>query len=292
MKRVFIVMFCILTYKAYARDCFVKPTIPVFEAVAAVEKVRLEQPKVKIGLCAMATGSYNRFIEPLYESVKRYFFTHHDIYEVWLFIFSDGPVPCYDHVVRLYQKKLGWPYDTMMRFHTYYANRSVLAAMDYLYFCDVDMYFTDYVGPEILSDHVATRHPGFCGQRKDDYEKDSCSAAYVAPGQGNYYFAGGFYGGKRDRILSALVCCARQVDDDLAHGIIAEWHDESHWNKYCADNPPTLVLGPEYCCDEVLWYEGQPHVKKKLVNVVKDHKIFQGEGTRQQYEGFLLTDGL
>ena len=36
------------------------------------------------------------------------------------------------------------------------------------------------------------------------------------------------------------------VDKDLENNIIAVWHDESHLNKYCYDNPPELVLDSRY----------------------------------------------
>jgi hypothetical protein len=51
---------------------------------------------------------------------------------------------------------------------------------------------------------------------------------------------------------------AKQIHDALVSpghhelafkiGIVARWHDESHWNRYLIDHPPSLVLSPSYCC--------------------------------------------
>ena len=37
------------------------------------------------------------------------------------------------------------------------------------------------------------------------------------------------------------------IDADAAAGIVPRWHDESAWNRYLIDHPPTLTLGCDYC---------------------------------------------
>jgi hypothetical protein len=40
------------------------------------------------------------------------------------------------------------------------------------------------------------------------------------------------------------------IQDDLARGVIAVWHDESHLNRYFYDNPPALVLDHPFAVAE------------------------------------------
>ena len=38
-----------------------------------------------------------------------------------------------------------------------------------------------------------------------------------------------------------------RIDVDDKNGVMAVWHDESHWNRQLKQFPPTLVLDPRYC---------------------------------------------
>ena|SRR3972149_2369057 len=203
----------------------------------------------KIGLLVMATGKYISFVEPLIVSAEKYFCKNHD---VTYFIFTDSNLASTDRVMYLYQPRLGWPFDTMMRFHVYDRHRDLLAGQDYLFACDADMLFVAEVGEEILSQRVATLHPGFL-DKEGSYETDPISTAYVSPKEGKYYFAGGFYGGTAEEVLKAVRINAEHVDEDLKKGYIAVWHDESHWNRYCIDHQPTLILSPSYCYPETVY---------------------------------------
>jgi histo-blood group ABO system transferase len=61
------------------------------------------------------------------------------------------------------------------------------------------------------------------------------------------------------------------IDEDLEKGIIAVWHDESHWNRYCIDNTPTTILSPSYCYPEG-W---NANYERKLLALDKDHATFR-----------------
>ncbi len=229
-----------------------------------------EQGKYKVGLLIMATGKYTGFLEKLCASADKYFLLNH---ERTYFIFTDGQVPKSDHIVRIEQKRLGWPFDTMMRFKVYYAAAAAFEDMDYLFATDADMLFVDPVGDEILGERVATHHPGFClpEQRRDDYDRNELSCAFVPQGHGAHYFCGGFYGGTKDEFLKMARTCNERIEQDLARNIIAKWHDESHLNRYFIDNPPTVILSPSYCYPE---YWNLPFMPKVLA-LSKNHKEFQ-----------------
>jgi histo-blood group ABO system transferase len=253
----------------------------------------------KIGLLVMATGKYVQFIPPLVASAEKHFCNGH---EITYFIFTDGVVPpvyrelspmyhclpsaacnfssksddisptcdVVKNVVTIYQQRLGWPYDTMNRYHAYAASSELLETQDYLFACDADMLFVGPMGDEILGERVATLHPGFYNKARRDYSYDTnprCTA-YIGPKEGEHYFAGGFYGGSSAEMLKIFATNIANIDKDLENGIIAVWHDESHWNRYCIDNPPTVILDPSYCYPES-WH--LPGYSKRLLALDKNH---------------------
>lgn len=224
------------------------------------------EPK-NVGLLIVATGKYIDFVYPLIQSARNHFCQNH---HVTYFVFTDQEMETAEDVVPIYQCRLGWPYDTMMRYQVYFANWERLKGMDYLFACDADMLFEGEVGDEILGKRVATLHPGFLGKR-GSYETNRRSKAYVSRKEGSYYFAGGFYGGDKESFFHILKTNIDRIEDDLRRGIIAVWHDESHWNRYCIDFPPTVILSPAYCFAEGY---NLPY-PKKLVTLEKNHAEYR-----------------
>ncbi len=176
-------------------------------------------------------------------------------------------IPDADNIVQIFQKRIGWPYDTLKRYHVYYNNRNLFENQDYLFACDADMLFVDEVGDEIFGERVATQHPGFVG-RRGSYETNPQSTACIKDFEGEQYFAGGFYGGSTEEMIKIFETNINNIEDDLERGLIAVWHDESHWNRYCVDNPPTVILNPSYCYSENL---SIPY-EKRLVALDKNHE--------------------
>jgi histo-blood group ABO system transferase len=125
------------------------------------------------------------------------------------------------------------------------------------------------VGEEILEDLVGTIHPGFHDKprQKFTYERRRESKAWIPPEEGISYFCGAFQGGRRERYLDAAREMAGWIDADAMNGVTAVWHDESHWNRYLVDCPPSLVLSPSYC-----WYpDGRSkEFEGKIAVVLKD----------------------
>lgn len=226
-----------------------------------------------IALCIVATGKYIKFVDPLITSARKYFCTDH---KVSYFIFTDGTLDEQSDIVRIEQKRLGWPYDTLMRITMYDKHAELFEGMDYIFALDADMLFVDTVGDEILSDLVATQHPGYLG-RRGTYERRKISTACVASNEGSQYFAGGFNGGSREAFLKMAHAVTENIQTDLAKNIIAIWHDESHINRYFIDNPPTKILSPSYCYPEdPVATQGRalPH-PKKIIALVKAHGQLQ-----------------
>ena len=222
-----------------------------------------------IGLVVIATNKYIKFVGPLWESAKKHFMagTPHQIH---MFVFTNSPaVP--EGTTLIHHEHAPWPAPTLMRYHAFVKAKDVLSKMDYLYYCDADMRFEGTVGEEVLGELVATRHPGFWDKPRSffeqSYERRPASDAYMPPGYGKAYYAGGFNGGRAGRFLEMAEQIRGWIDSDLAKGIIAVWHDESHMNKYMAGNTPTVELTPAYCYQEELSLP----FPRKLVALKKNH---------------------
>jgi hypothetical protein len=80
------------------------------------------------------------------------------------------------------------------------------------------------------------------------WETRKQSSAYVRRSNRQQYVCGGFWLGMRNEFLSLVTNCAEQVEYDDAREMIAVWHDESHLNRWAAENMFTL-LTPAYCYD-------------------------------------------
>jgi histo-blood group ABO system transferase len=134
-----------------------------------------------------------------------------------------------------------------MRYHTMLTERNLLETYEQIFYVDADMLFVAPVGSITSYGVVATLHPGFVGHR-GSVETRPESWAYAC---GNTaYYCGGFQGGETRAYLKAATEMAEGVDQDTKKGITAVWHDESHWNRYLRDYPPSKVLSPSYCYPE------------------------------------------
>jgi len=143
------------------------------------------------------------------------------------------------------------------------------------------MLFVDFITDEILSDRVATIHPGYYNWKKHKqplpFETNKSSTAYIDPEKAKYYFCGGFYGGKTSEMLKLFEMNMKNIYKDLENNYIAVWHDESHTNKYFNDNTPTKILTPDYCFPEdakkahlISSYDEIFKLKPKLIALSKD----------------------
>jgi len=244
---------------------------------------------LKIGLCIMATGKYITFVRTLLDSAQHYFCPQH---QRTYFIFTDAmfssgkerhdlalllEAPYHGNIVIVEQKRLGWPYDTLMRFAVYHDHSFLFEDMDYVFATDADMLFVGVEGDEILSDRVATQHPGFIKNKPlwgdiAPYDRNPLSTAYIPYDSGEYYFAGGFYGGITAEFNKMSAIITRNIMTDLEHhNYIAVWHDESHLNRYFIDNKPTIMLDRSYCYPENGQQKGYPDCLPKLLALDKNH---------------------
>lgn len=205
---------------------------------------------MKIGILYICTGKYSIFWKSFYESAEKYFLTNHKkIY----YVFTDAKKIEYQtkaNIVKIYQKKLAWPFSTMSRFKYFIESKDLFKNSDYLIFCNANLLFVDKVDNEMLpleEDYVALLQPSYWNKPRNEfpYETNPQSLAYIPANMGKHYFMGSLNGGKTFAFLKMCEVLDHNINEDLKKGIIAVWHDESHLNSYLMDKKVKL-LNPSY----------------------------------------------
>ncbi|XP_056393949.1 histo-blood group ABO system transferase-like [Hyla sarda] len=231
-----------------------------------------------IGLTTFAMKKYIVFLKTFIETAEKFFMVGH---KVNYYVFTDriNEVPQFtlgngrQLMILLLPAYKRWQDVSMRRMEIIrdYSQQRFIHEVDHLVCVDVDMKFTDDVGMEIIGDLVGTLHPGFFKSSREEYpyERRALSEAYIPYHEGDYYYAGGNFGGKVQEVIKLTNHCHHAVLADKANNIEARWHDESYINKYFLHHKPTKVLSPEYIW---LYYYGDPPIvqKKRFVEVPKN----------------------
>lgn len=231
---------------------------------------------MRIAVLYICTGQYTIFWPEFYASCEEYFFLGH---RKEYFVFTDGIIePAQaENVHRIDQKRMGWPYDTLMRFNLFECRARELEGYDLIFFCNANVEFVRPVGEEILPlDHrsiITVQHPGYVDgdPQRFPFEQDPRSRAYIEPGQGKVYVCGGFNGGYATAYLQMIRSLNKNIQFDLQEGIIARWHDESHINRYIIEHSHH-VLPVSYCYPQ---YEALADVE--MVRI-RDKTYYGGSG--------------
>lgn len=63
------------------------------------------------------------------------------------------------------------------------------------------------------------------------YERRPASRAYLALGQGDFYYCGGAFGGLLQEVHLLAKTCRQNFEADAQEGIEAAWQEESHLNR-------------------------------------------------------------
>ncbi|XP_016052069.1 PREDICTED: globoside alpha-1,3-N-acetylgalactosaminyltransferase 1 [Miniopterus natalensis] len=212
-----------------------------------------------IGLTVFAVGRYTRFAQHFLESAEQFFMRG---YRVCYYVFTDDPAavpqvplgPGRSLSVIPIRRHPRWEEISMRRMATISQHIAQRAhrEVDYLFCVDVDMVFRNPWGPETLGDLVAAIHPGYYAAPRQEfpYERRLVSTAFVAAGEGDFYYGGAVFGGRVDRVYEFTKGCHMAILADKANGIMAAWQEESHLNRRFISHKPTKVLSPEYLWDD------------------------------------------
>lgn len=222
---------------------------------------------MKIGILYICTGQYDVFWKDFYLSCEQFFLKAHDIH---YFVFTDkeeifGSEKS-NNIHIFPQKNLWRPDNTLMRFHIFLSQETILEKMDYLFFCNANLLVKQEIWDEILPTKegiVVCQHAWFYNKKNTlfSYERNPLSTAYIKKWDGDIYVQWALNGWKSKDFLSMCKVLADNIDRDKAQGITAIWHDESHLNRYILRHPHK-VLDPSYLCPELPWY---PIQKAKIL---------------------------
>jgi hypothetical protein len=204
------------------------------------------------------------------------------------FVFTDSPEIDFEkensRIHRIYQKNLGWPDNTLKRFHIFLSIENQLTNMDYLFFFNANLVILEKINKEEFlpinnKNLVATLHPGFYNKKrkKFTYENNKKSTAYIEKSQGENYFAGGLNGGKASNFLEAMKTMHDNTDIDTKNNVIAKWHDESHWNKYLINRIDIKILPSSYLYPEGWQLPFKPIILIRDKNKYGGHSLLRND---------------
>lgn len=227
---------------------------------------------MRIAVLYICTGNYSVFWKSFFESCEKFFLPGHERH---YFVFTDGKIAspgAEDRVHRVEQSWLGWPYDTLMRFHFFSKIKAQLEAFDYIFFFNANSFFIDEITEDILPSAsegiVVVRHPGHYKQdnKSFPYDRNKKSTAYIPWNEGKDYICGGINGGHAKDYLKMVEELRNAIDRDTQRGVIARWHDESHLNHYIVHRR-YKILSPGYCSPEECYLP----FKEKIIILNKRH---------------------
>lgn len=251
--------------------------------------------KYKIAVVMICLNEpYWQYVTPCIESLRKFFLKGHDLdFILW----TDMPKETKIDAKIIPTQPFQWPLPTLHRYHLFLREEELLSEYDYIFYCDADMLAVSRIGDEILGDLVCAQHPMYAIRRDyiPPYEPNKDSTSYIPrvgrviteKGQKRFeplYLAGGFQGGRSENFIKAMKVMKEMIDKDFTNnGYIPIWNDESVWNKYLLDNPPTTILSPSYVYPDSLnkaYYQkvwGRNYVPK-LVTITKKFTMTEDGG--------------
>ncbi|MBR0203332.1 MAG: hypothetical protein IJQ56_03090, partial [Synergistaceae bacterium] len=114
--------------------------------------------------------------------------------------------------------------------------------------------------------------PGYYNRkaRWSPYERRRQSRAYVPYNIDGKYVLSGIICGHSDKFIDMSETISSRINEDLNNRIIAQWHDESHFNRYVLENNKSIrYLEPSFAYPED---RDLPFVKK--IEILEKSKIF------------------
>lgn len=221
----------------------------------------------KYAVIYICTGRYNVLWRDFYESCENKFLKGacKDY-----FVFTDDTQILQEKVDRIhafYCGKMGWPYDSLLRWNRICEIQDILEGYDYVVFCNANMKFLEEIPSKMfeMSDFSlwsATKDTDLEDEMPLERRKES--KAYIPYGAHVHkYVSGRFILGKTELMLKMSRTLRDWTEEDLCNGLIPIWHDESMENAYFyhyGSNFSIQFLGPEFAAIEELLQEGD-HTK-------------------------------
>lgn len=208
----------------------------------------------KVAILYICTGRYSIFWKKFYKACEKKFLLDS---EKHYFVFTDDQsiLNIKDERIHPYfQEVEEWPFPTLKRFEYFLRAKDELEKFDFLVFMNGNLIvkqkiFEKDILPQNDEKLFVTQHPGYFAASVKDFPYDrnpNCSAC-IPEGNGKYYFAGGFNGGRASDFIKLMEVLSININNDLSKNVIAQWHDESQLNRYMYDYRENFrILSPAY----------------------------------------------
>ncbi len=160
-----------------------------------------EVVNMRIAILSINIGRYIDFWPVFYRSAMKNFLRQ---YKKEFFVFTDHDEVLYSersNVHVIHQDDLGWPGNSLMRYHMFCGVEKILAQFDYIFFANANLEFFKPIGDEVIPEgdknlvFVRRANPYIRKEKTVPYENNPNSTAYVEPGESTLYVRGGFNGG-------------------------------------------------------------------------------------------------
>tara|TARA_B100001175_G_C19493416_1_gene633892 strand:- start:409 stop:1128 length:720 start_codon:yes stop_codon:yes gene_type:complete len=237
---------------------------------------------MKVAVVFIGTDKYLDFLPKWYESCEEYLLP--DVEKKYL-VFTNGEIPEPPKNVVVYkQEHLEWPYITLYRFKMIIQSFDDIKDCDYLLFLDADMRVVDTVTTEDLIDetkkYIGVHHPcHYLGMEPHNkapgaFEVRPVSRAAVSEDElMDVYYQGCLWGGKLPQVLDMVKELDSRTDEDHDKDIIAQWHDESHLNKFYIEHRDEVhTVSPSCAYPEV--FASACTFDPKIVHLAKDNSKY------------------
>jgi hypothetical protein len=189
----------------------------------------------EVAIFYICTGNYYVFFKDFYKSSEKNFLPNTRKH---YFVFTDNnSLIRKPNIEYIFIKKMGWPFDTLMRFNFFSKVIDRLPSFDFTFFFNANALIIKEIPDNILpitNDFIGALHPSLYDKPKSDfpYERNPVSTAFIDFKDGNHYFQGGLFGAKSQSFAKLIIDIKQNIEKDLSNDFIAIWHDESHLNRY------------------------------------------------------------
>ena len=233
-----------------------------------------------LAILYIALGKYSVFWNNFFKSCEKYFCKE---LEKEYFIFSDNldGLDNLDERIKFYQQdNLGWPCSTLMRYHMFSRAKDLLKEYKYICYFNANTLFVETINADEFfgndrNELIGGLHPGYKNQSKEKYPFELRESSKAFTRNKSYYFQGCINGGQSKYFLNAIDELKNNIIEDINNGIVAKWHDESHWNSYLNNKIQNNSNAVKILCSNYLWPE--EFVKNNDSKILmRNKKLFGG----------------
>lgn len=225
-----------------------------------------------VALTVFAVGRYlDAYLKTFLTSAEQHFMLG---LPVTYYVFTDQPekvpelklAPQRSLKVIWVEKHSRWQDISMLRMKTIseVIESEIRHHCHYVFCFDVDQEFKGRFGSEALGGSVALLHAHYYNLPKwrFTYDRNPKSKAFM--NTGDFYYHAAIFGGLWKNVKNLTDFCYSSIMEDKLNNVEAQWHDESHLNKYFWLYKPSRLLSPEYCWDQSIGDKRDIHVTRLI----------------------------